>query len=217
MAYADADDFTQRMGEQHLPDDDTALDEQLEAASRLIEKEMGLAPRYFEAHNATYFFEAHGQETLFLRASGLAYCLRSVADDGIRPDYAWSGDYDTPDKWDLDDAWVWPRPRNYSEISEPITSLELRNIGSAPRVRWPYPPGSVRIEGAWGWASTPEAVVDLVCKVVRDMRDTEAAGASGRFELFDATVMVRSDTWRLWNSIRQQYGGANYSLRGLGV
>ena len=184
------------------------LDDQLEAASRIIELEMRLAPDYFSPHDATYYFQTRGRSTLYLRdEEGLAYCLRSVVADGIRPDYERSGDYDgSAYQWDLSAVWIWPTPRNHAETGRPIRSLELRRVGAAPFTWWPTSDGSVRIEGAWGWGETPKAIVELTIDVVRDMRDSEAAGLSGRVHLLDSGISISDNTWRMWQSIREQYG-----------
>ena len=207
-AYATSAEYLARTGERDIAEVTAGLDNQLAAASRTIELEMKLAPDYFTAHDATYYFQSNGGRTLFLRdQEGLAYCLRSVVDGGIRPDYSRAGTYtDARYRWDLDDAWIWPAPRNYSVTERPIVSLELRRVGAVQVTWWPTDDGSVRIEGAWGWAEVPEAIVELTIDVARDMRDSEAAGLSGRVHILDSGVAIRDETWRTWQSIRRGYG-----------
>ena len=204
--YATVDEYVARTGEVALSDSST-IEELLEAASRTIELEMRLAPEYFApADDVTLYFDSRGGSKLYFRDDeGLAYALRSVVADGIRPDYDFTGLYDAL-KWDLDDAFIWPIPRNHGVTGRPIIGLQLRRIGSAPVTVWPYESGSVRIEGNWGWAETPQAVTELTVHVARDMADSESAGAAGRVELFESGITLRDDSWRRWQSVQRAYG-----------
>ena len=151
--YATVEQFRARTGARDITEVTEGLTAQLEAASRIIELEMRVAPDYFHPHDATYFFQTRGGARLYLRdEEGLAYALRSVVDGGIRPDYERSGEYAASAyQWDLGDVWIWPTPRNHEVTGRPIIELELRRVGAAPFTWWPTSDGSVRIEGAWGW------------------------------------------------------------------
>jgi len=206
MTYATVAEFRARTdaGESI---DDTLLEEELTAAARVIDRELGVVPGHFApTAAATYVFPCHGGSVLMLRdEDGLAYGLRSVTAGGIRPDYDVTGRYDQQ-SWDLDDAWIWPRARNAVELGRPYHALELRRTRDAPLTIWPWTEGSVQITGAWGWETTPTPIRELTVKLARDMRDTLRAGASGRLELIDDAAAMRPDTWRLWSEIKIRYG-----------
>ena len=187
--------------------DDDLLDDELTAAARLIDQKLGVTPGHFApTADATYLFASRGGSVLELRdEDGLAFALRSVADDGIRPDYDRTGRYDQY-AWDLDDAWIWPRARNAAAIGRPYHAIELRRTADAPLTIWPSADGSVQIRGAWGWEAVPAPIRELTVKIARDQRDTLRGGASGRVELIDDTASFRPDTWRLWAEIETRYG-----------
>ena len=204
-AYATAADYRARTDAgTAVPDD--LLAEQLAAASRIVDQELRVAPRHFTPHTERYVFSGGGGAVLWLRdEAGFAYGLRSVVAGGIRPDYAYTGRYDQ-EAWDLDDVWVWPRPRNGAQLGVPYHALELRLVGAAPMTVWPWVDGSVSIEGEWGWATTPGAIRELTVHVARDLRDSLRAGAAGRVETIDDGLVYRDDTWRLWREVKRRYG-----------
>ena len=217
-SYASEADYLARTGSRNITAVTVGLANQLEASSRIIEHEMRLAPDYFHPHDATYFFQSHGGARLHLRdEESFAYCLRSVVVGGIRPDYERSGEYDGAQQWDLDDVWIWPWPRNHAATARPIRALELRRVGAAPFTWWPTSDGSVRIEGAWGWAETPNAITELTIDVTRDMRDSEAAGLSGRVHILDSGVEIRDETWRMWEGIKRGYSPSAKLAKALGL
>ena len=203
--YATADEYRARTGaSSSVPDD--LLNEQLEAASRHIDNELRVAPGNFGPYSGTYIFSTDGGTVLRLRdEAGLAYSLRSVEDDGIKTDYDLSGVYNQ-EAWDLDDVWVWPRPRSAGVDGIPYHALELRPLSNVPSAIWPTGGGSVQIEGNWGWAETPAPIRDLTVHVAREMRDSMRGGAAARVEVIDDTSSYRDDAWRLWQTVKRRYG-----------
>jgi len=203
--YASVEQYRSRTGVGRTINSDL-LNEELDAASRLIDQELGVVPGYFAPiAQATYIFPCDGGQVLFLRdEDGLAYGLRSVTAGGIRPDYDLTGAYDQY-SWDLDDDFIWPRARNAIQLGRPYHALELRRIQRAPLTIWPWQDGSVQIEGAWGWESTPSPIRELTVKVARDQRDTLRGGAAGRAETIDDVSIIRPDTWRLWAEVKTRY------------
>ena len=210
--YATAAEYRARTGAgDSVPDD--LLDEQLEAASRLLDQELRVAPGNFGPYTGTYIFPTDGGRVLYLRnESGRAYSLRSVDADGIRPDYDLTGRYDQ-EAWDFDDAWIWPRPRTAGQDGIPYSALELRLLSDVPQATWPTSDGSVQIVGAWGWAATPAPIRAVTCHVAREMRDSLRGGAAQRVEVIDDAVAYRTDAWRLWQSVKRRYGRLYSSLR----
>ena len=204
--YATPDDYRARIGgTRSLTDDD--LEPALDAAARLIDQQLEVVPGYFApTDEATYLFTGRGGRTLDLRDDdGLAYALRSVADDGIRPDYDFTGAHDQYG-WDLDDAFIWPLARNALQHGRPYHALQLRRVASAPITVWPSIDGSVQITGAWGWTTTPGPIRELTVKLAKDMRDSERGGAAGRVQDLDDPIAYSTDTWRLWLDIKSEFG-----------
>ena len=134
--YATAAEYRARTGATaSVPDD--LLDEQLEAASRLVDQELRVFPGHFAPTTATLIFSTDGGLILRLRdESGLAHGLRSVSDRGIKPDYDLTGRYDQ-EGWDLSDAWIWPQARNALAQNMPYHALELRPLSNVPEASWP--------------------------------------------------------------------------------
>lgn len=204
--YATAAEYRARTGATDSVVDDL-LNEEILAASRIIDQDLRLMPGYFSPHDATYYFQTEGGRKLHLRdEAGYAYALRSVVADGIRPDFDRDGTY-TQYQWDFDDSWLWPIPRNGPAIDMPYTAIEIRYIGTdLPAAYWPFSQGSVEIEGSWGWEVTPAPIRELTVHVARDMRDSLRGGAGARVEVVDDSIAYRDDTWRLWQLVKSRYG-----------
>ena len=206
MAYATWEQYQARNTTN--ADHETAVTDLLPAISRLVDRRLYMMPGGFAPMNgATFYFTGQGRRTLRLRDSeGAAYPLRSVAAGGIRPDYDRTGDYDNvAQQWDLDDAWIWPRPRDADAIGRPYRSLELRRISGAPFTIWPYSDGGVRITGDWGWAATPGMIRELVIAWTRDTLDGHQGGLASVVDGMDQPIMLGGDTWRLWNMVQAEY------------
>lgn len=218
VAYATWEQYQSRNSANADREDDvTAL---LPAVSRLVDRRLKMMPGGFAPlDNQTFLFSSRGTRTLRLRDSeGALYPLRSVDADGIRPDYDRTGDYDdAPHQWDLDDAWIWPRPRNGSALGRPYRSLELRRISTAPLTIWPYLDGGVRIAGDWGWAAVPGMIRELVIAWTRDAADAHQGGLSAVVDGMEEPVMLGGDTWRLWRKVELEYGTGDMAALGVRV
>ena len=180
---------------------------QILAISRWVDRKLGVMPGGFAPiASATYLFDGTGGDKLWLRdGEGAWYPLRSVADDGIRPDFERTGLYDGAYAWDLDDRFLWPIPRNGPAIGRPYRALELRRIGDAPVTIWPYEDGSVQIAGAWGWEQTPEPIREFVVARTHDIIDAVRGGAAASVAPGEDELSFSDDSWRIWNSIQAEY------------
>lgn len=201
-AYASQDEYRSRVGD-NADEASVDLDEQLEAASRLLERSLQVAPGAFNSHAGTYTFDAHGGTTLWLRDSaGMAYFLQSIdADlltvgtgDGAFAAYA----------LDLADTGVIGRPENASVLGEPYRSIEL--LSSAPLTSWPDAPYAVRITGTWGWSAVPRAIKELAIHLVHDLRQAHLGGALQEIPSIDGSLPLSDQSWRIWRRLEQDYG-----------
>lgn len=187
---------------------DATLDAHLLAGTRLAERSLGLAPGMLQDQAAeTFDFDSTGGQVLFLRdGAGRQLLLRSTTSIGIDTEQDGTFDGETHDL--EDDAWIRGHPDTAAAMSEPYTALELLgHLSGAERSVWPVQRASVRIAGAWGWASTPEPLVDFVAHMVHDIREAHAGGATLDVPTIDGGgLRLQDDTWRLWNRIASEYG-----------
>ena len=210
-AYLTDDEYRARTGTKQ---DDVALGEQLEAASRMIDAELYRAPGHFAPiASAVYTFAVPyfmSNQLKLTDETGLDYALRTVADDGI---VAIRIDGTTSFTCNLADDWVSALPWNAAAFNMPLNELRLSRPPSGPGI-WP-PYGTVQITGAWGYAETPGPIRELTAHVCRDFRDTISAGAALRIETIGegAGIQTQTDTWRLWKMVKRRWGNVHDGLR----
>lgn len=210
-AYASVAEYRSRTNNRNTADD-TEIMEQLVGSSRVIEFELRVAPGNFNegpANEARYFtpraFSSDFGSKTMLRLvddDGRQHVISTIDDDGIAVDTDDDGVYDyTVDPGG--ENWVYARPVNAAAVGEPWDTLELLPARTgATFFLWPPYPRAVRVTGTWGWTAVPPIIKDLVIKYTRDVRDAEEAGAAGSL----SGVALKTDTWRLWLSVKQQYG-----------
>jgi hypothetical protein len=189
---------------------DTASDveilAQLTSTSRFLERELRVAPGYFNATavgQIRYFEPVLIANRLFrlVDEDGFQHCLTAIANDGVAVDTDGDGVYNyTVDP--TGESWVVARPYNAPDLGRPWESLEILSLSAATFSYWPNYPRGVRITGTWGWTAVPGTIKELVVKMTRDIRDSEEAGAAGSL----AGVALKTDTWRLWLSAKSVYG-----------
>lgn len=175
-SYIDAKIYRAKTGDLAAATD-SQLDADLITAEEMIERELRVARGHFgPIGSTTYTFPATGGAVLHLRDSdGFQYFLRTVTADSCKIDDDADGSFDDY-TLDLSDAWLKGLPENAAAFDEPYTRLELLNISSATITQWPVARYSVRITGTWGWEVTPGIIVDLICDVAHNMRQSAIAG-----------------------------------------
>jgi hypothetical protein len=203
-AYANVGEYKQ-LNKHSGADADALITEELLAASRRIERMLGVTPGYFNTHAETYTFDGGGGPILRLRDSaGRAYCLTGINGNGVGVDTERDASYDGY-SWDLADAWVRGLPANAAAGSEPFTALELLNITTAPETRWPTFPAAVQVTGTWGWLAVPGVVRDVTAALVRDLLELHRAGAFREVQTLDGSVPMTEDTFGRWMSVASSY------------
>lgn len=205
--YVSAAEYRARTGSK-ATGSDTTLDTQLASVSRLLERELRLAPGAFNSYAATHVFDGLGFAQLYLRdRAGMGYFLQSVAEGGIRIDSDLDGQYDDY-SLDFDGGVVRGLPENASGSGEPFANIEIRPVSGAPLTRFPNLPGCVQIEGTWGWAAVPGMIKELTAKLAHDLRVGQLAGPSGGAPDFDGPLAGRAlspETYWLWGEAKAQY------------
>lgn len=203
-AYATAAEYRDRTNKTDTADDADIL-EQLKAASRMLEYELRCAPGFFNASSSAqvrYFTSPRaGRVVRLTDERGLQHVITTIDTDGIAVDTNGDGTFDyTVDP--AGETWIVGRPYNAATLSEPFEAFELLDRSAATFTAWPTYQRAIRVTGTWGWAAVPDMIRELVVKMARDMRDSEEAGAAGSL----SGVALKTDTWRLWLSAKQQYG-----------
>lgn len=201
---SEAEYIARSTGGQALRDDDPIADD-LQAASRLFDLEMGIHPGALHPHEATYVFDGHGGTLLDLRdGRGLGYFLRGVAEGGIGVDSGSDGSF-AGLAFDLDVPWLRGVPENAAAFDRPFTGLELLpHIRGGLLREWRRQPALVAVAGDWGFEEVPEIAKAVVTSMTRELRDHFGAGAVGRYQQYDADMPLSDQTWRLIASAKRQ-------------
>lgn len=138
-----------------LNDYDAVLANMITSASRLIDREVGGWPNYFDAPStdSTRYFDGSGEEEQWIDPMTSLTSV-SVAESGGRS----SSNYTD---WTEDtDFYVWPY--NHSEIGKPIEKLIVDNFEGSKGV-FNESRKSVKVVGKFGYsASPPDDIVQAV-------------------------------------------------------
>lgn len=186
---------------------DAALNAQLIASSRLLERELGLSPGAFNEVTAqTYHFDGSGRARQSLRdRAGMAYFLQTIEADGLGIDVNYDGvaDYTL----DFNDAWLRGLPENAALGSEPYTSLELIPLATSTLRVFPALVANVSIKGTWGWHTVPDIIKELTIHLTHDLRLSLLAGTSARTADFGGMPVhaLSPDTYWLWREAQARY------------
>lgn len=211
-AYATAAEYRSRVNKTDTADDADIL-AQITGVSRALEFELNVAPGAFNAGAASetrYFTPllSNSSQMRLVDEAGRQHLVTTIDSNGIGVDLDGDGVYE----YTIDpsgESWVVARPYNAgATLGEPYNALELLPLLGASFTRWPSLPRSVKVTGTWGWPAVPGMIKELCVKRCRDIRDSEEAGAAGSL----SGAVFRTDTWRLWIEVKNQYG---YALSGL--
>lgn len=154
-SYCTIDEIKAQLGEPETAassDYDSLLTTQIEAVSRLIDKEVGKNENYFypSTDDATYYYDGNGSDELwvdeFVSISGV-----KVSEDGGRS----SSDYTA---WSSTDYIAWP----YNKT--PIMRLDV-DILNGSKSYWYSYRKSVEVTGVQGYSATPPADVKQACVI----------------------------------------------------
>lgn len=195
--YATAAEYKARVGKTGS-DEDAEIDAQLEAVSRLVERELGESrdrPRIFNQSTATRRLDGSGEAVLFV--DDLVTVTTIEVDTSL--DASWATSFD------LSENWVLARPLDYSEKGLPITAIELLAAGNSTLATWPDAPGCVRITGVWGWPAVPPAITEAVVMITRHLRDLEESGFTLTLSNLDAGVQMSPGAQAIVRELKSNY------------
>lgn len=203
-AYIDADGYRARTGQQGTGS--PLIDEVVLAASRLLDRELGVAPGHLgPVTSTTYRFDAHGGTTLRLRDNAeRQYFLRTVEANSFAVDSEGDGTFDGY-LWDFADAWLRGSPENAVTFGEAFTSIELlSHLSTAPLATWPDARDCIRITGTWGFPVVPGIVQELVVDIAHNLRQRQLAGGIS-VPAADESLPLSSAMWPVLRRARDEY------------
>lgn len=203
-AYIDADGYRARTGQQGTGS--PLIDEVVLAASRLLDRELGVAPGHLgPVTSTTYRFDAHGGTTLRLRDNAeRQYFLRTVEANSLAIDSEGDGTFDGY-LWDLADAWLRGSPENAVTFGEAFTSIDLlSHLSAAPLATWPDARDCIRITGTWGFPVVPGIVQELVVDIAHNLRQRQLAGGIS-VPAADESLPLSSAMWPVLRRARDEY------------
>lgn len=155
-------------------DDDTVLEDSVEAASRAIDDWCGRR-FYADGSDTTRYFTPTGRDAVHLHGAPTSVDLVSVT--SVTVDLTGNGSYD--ETW-VDGTDFVLGPRSASAEGWPFTRLQLLSSGSA--VVPVGVPDSVKVVGTFGWSTTPEpvgrATIALASQIYKQLREAPFGQAS---------------------------------------
>lgn len=187
---------------------DTTITTILLGTSRLLDRDLAIAEGGFNAYTATHYFGGNGGQLLTLEdTDGFTYFLRTIDANSLAIDSELDGTYDG---YLLDlttDTYIIGQPEN--SLTKPFTQLRLLPWTAAAITTWPTTPRSVKITGAWGYATVPDLITQLTIRLTRLLVDSHLSGGAevipGIDELMrmpEASREVRG----VWYSVKKAYG-----------
>ncbi len=185
-----------------VDDDDEALDEEVAGSSRVLERELGVAPGAWNSAAGTRNFTGTGEALLVLRDELGLHFLQSFTGINIDTDRDGVADYAV-----APDTWIIPTPRNAVSLGEAPYALQILDRVSGAGIAV-FPEGAdIEVEGGvWGHTATPAMIKQIVAFMVRDIRDHHAGQAlAGAQQLVESGITVRDDTWRLILRAKKAY------------
>lgn len=194
-AYGTAEEYRARVGKSDAADD-ADIGEQLIAVSGLLNR---------ECHRQ---FNLSGEVARqFTRTSPIAVAvtdLVTLSADGFTVDTTGDGVFETT----IDSGDLILLPRMAAEDPDPYTRIELHRkqttITQLPRTRY-----CIQITGTWGWAAVPNAIVEAVYSIVREIRDLQEGGYTATLENVDIAIRLSANAPLIVRRIVRQFGRAS--------
>lgn len=159
---------------------DADVEDALQAASRLIERELGDHPRdrvfLPDAAASARTFDSLGEPVIWIDDCG------SVT--SIEVDTEGAGTFGAAVMLPAA-PWILPLAESRDPTCDPIHALEIIPTADAPYRCWPYGRRRVRVTAVWGWPAVPLPIKRLTILIARQDVDLQIAGATQVFATLD--------------------------------
>lgn len=201
-AYISAADFRARISKT-VTDDDGVLDGILKGVSRLLDRECG---RFFgkDAEAVTRHYDGNGLARLYIDD------IASVADLIVKVDLDGDYAYDGGDETLTKDTHFWLGPPNAALGSEAKPYRYLEIVPNNGRLSvWPEQVRAVQVTAIFGWPAVPEAIIDAVVMMAREITDLEEAGMTAALQNIDTAVNLSPVAFSIVQRIKREYGLAS--------
>ena len=199
-AYISAEDFRARVSKT-IATDDLLLGDILKGVSRLLDRECG--DRFFgkDAEAVTRHYDGNGLARLYIDD------IASVADLIVKVDLDGDYAYDGGDETLTKDTHFWLGPPNAALGSEAKPYRYLEIVPSNGRLSvWPAQVRAVQVTAIFGWPAVPEAIIDAVVMMAREITDLEEAGMTAALQNIDTAVNLSPVAFSIVQRIKREYG-----------
>ena len=134
---------------------DSALNDMIQASSRLIDSLVGRWPNFFYGTTSeTRIYDGNGDVELRIDEAVSVSAVAVAEQGGVE-----SSDYTT---WSSSDFYTYPY--NASQLSEPIRKI-IVDIWNGSKAYWyPYRKG-VKVTGIFGWSSAPPEIINRSARI----------------------------------------------------
>lgn len=216
--YCSVQEYRDRV-DSSTDDDDAAIEAQLLASSRLIDRWCG---RFFNKDNSvrSRIYDGGPGLTTFamlwrdVSATPTGGKTRLyIPDDistttGLIVQVDLDGDYAFEQTLTID-THFWIGPYNAAEGPEPWPYQFLDVVpNNNVMIAWPSHRRSVKVTAKFGWPSVPEAVRETCALLTREMRDLQKAGMVLSLGSIDTETRIVDRAPKIRENIIQQYGRA---------
>lgn len=201
-AYATASEYRDRV-EKSDEGDDTTIDAQLLAVSRLFDRQ---CRRFFtkDASALARTYEGNGRTRI--RIDDVADTSGVVVKVDLDADF----DYDQADETLTVDSHYWLGPVDADKGSEPWPYRYLDIVPNNGRLSvWPAQPRALEVTATFGWPAVPGAIKEAVIMIVRELRDLQQAGMTMALESVDQVVNLSPTAFSILQRIKREYERKN--------
>jgi len=201
-AYISAADFRARISKT-VTDDDGVLDGILKGVSRLLDRECG---RFFgkDAEAVARHYDGNGLTRLYVDDIAI------TSDLAVKVDLDGDYDFDGADETLTKDTHFWLGPPNAALGSEAKPYRDLEIVPNNGRLSvWPQRVRAVQVTAIFGWPAVPEAIIDAVVMMAREITDLEEAGMTAALQNIDTAVNLSPVAFSIVQRIKREYGLAS--------
>lgn len=200
-AYALAADYRARIDKADIADD-TVIDAQLTAVSRIIDQR---CRRFFtqDAVPVARLFDGNGKARVYVADIATTTGLVVKVDQNADYDYADSNETlaISTDFWvGPDNALLGAEPRPFQFVDIIPTSTKLSVF--------PVQRRAIEVTATWGWPAVPGAIKEATIAITREIRDMQESGFSLTLQTIDQAIQQSPTSAVILMDIVRRYGFA---------